>query len=72
MLEAVKNYDFRKAAELKDLLKLIAELKAILESPQKILDIIKKELLELKGNYADKRKSEISDSEITELKITSF
>ncbi|MFH0868199.1 MAG: DNA gyrase subunit A [Candidatus Woesearchaeota archaeon] len=50
-------------SELKDLLKLIAELKSILDSPQKILDIIKKELLELKETYGDKRKTEIIDTE---------
>jgi DNA gyrase subunit A len=48
-----------------DLLKLIAELKTILESPQKILDIIKKELLDLKEHYSDKRKTEIVDAEAT-------
>jgi DNA gyrase subunit A len=56
--EKVKN-------ELKDLLKLIAELKTILESPLKILDIIKKELLELKQNYGDNRKTEITEAEAT-------
>jgi DNA gyrase subunit A len=49
--------------ELKDLLKLITELKAILESPQKILDIMKQELLELKQNYGDNRKTEITEAE---------
>jgi len=49
--------------ELKDLLKLIEELKSILYSPQKILDIIKKELLELKETYNDKRKTEIIEAE---------
>lgn len=49
--------------ELKDLLNLISELKAILESPQKILDIIKQELLELKQNYGDSRKTDIIESE---------
>ncbi len=56
--EKIKN-------ELKDLLKLIAELKAILESPQKILNIIKQELLELKQNYGDNRKTEIIEAEAT-------
>jgi len=50
--------------EHQDLLKLIAELKVILESPQKILDIIKHELLELKQNYSDQRKTEILETEV--------
>jgi|TARA_B100001964_G_scaffold212615_1_gene248789 DNA gyrase subunit A len=60
--EKVKN-------ELKDLLKLIADLKIILESPQKILDIIKKELLELKESYNDKRKTEIIEAEATSFEM---
>jgi|TARA_Y100000310_G_scaffold336554_1_gene421434 DNA gyrase subunit A len=60
--EKVKN-------ELKDLLNLIAELKIILESPQKILDIIKKELLELKESYNDKRKTEIIEAEATSFEM---
>lgn len=46
-------------AELNDLLLEIAELKAILASEQKVLDIIKKELLEIKSRYADERRTHI-------------
>ncbi len=53
--------------EHSDLLKLIEELKTILASEQKILEIIKKELLELKERYGNKRRSEITDLETTEL-----
>ncbi|HJN56592.1 MAG: DNA gyrase subunit A [Candidatus Woesearchaeota archaeon] len=49
--------------ELKNLLKLIEDLKAILQSPQKILDIIKKEFIELNENYKDGRRTEIVESE---------
>ncbi len=49
--------------EHEDLLKLIAELKSILSSQQKILDIIKKELLEIKEIYQDKRRTEIAEAE---------
>ena len=49
--------------EHKDLLKLIADLKIILDSPQKILDIIKKELLELKEKYSNQRRTEIEEAE---------
>ena len=57
--EKIKN-------EHKGLLKLIEELKSILASEQKILDIIKKEILELKENYANERKTQITE-EVTEL-----
>ena len=53
--------------EHSDLLKLIEELKSILASEQKILEIIKKELLELKERYGNARKSEITSIETTEL-----
>lgn len=45
--------------ERKDLLKLIADLQAILGNPQKILDIIVEELTELKKNYDDPRRTQI-------------
>ena len=46
-------------AELNDLLIEIEELKAILASEQKVLEIIKKELLEIKAKYADERRTYI-------------
>ncbi len=46
-------------AELQQLLVEIEELKSILASEQKVLDIIKKELLEIKSKYGDDRKTEI-------------
>ena len=45
--------------ELKELLKLIEELKAILESDEKIYNIIKEELLEIKDKYGDERRTNI-------------
>ena len=45
--------------ELNDLLKLIAELKDILSSDAKILNVIRTELLEIKGKYADERRTNI-------------
>jgi len=45
--------------ERKDLLKLIADLQAILGSPQKILDIIVEELKQLKKDYDDPRRTQI-------------
>ena len=46
--------------ELAELEKLIAELKDVLEHPVKILEIIKKELTEIKDKYATPRLTEIS------------
>ena len=46
-------------SELKQLLEEIAELKSILASEQKVLDIIKKELTEIKNRYSDDRRTEI-------------
>ncbi len=46
-------------AELEDLLKKIEEYKSILASEEKVLAIIKKELLEIKDKYADDRKTKI-------------
>ena len=45
--------------ELNALLKEIEELKAILQSEQKVLDIIKKEMLEIKAKYGDERRTTI-------------
>ena len=45
--------------ELNDLLKLISELKAILASDEKILEVIKNELLEIKQKYGDERRTNI-------------
>ena len=45
--------------ELADLLVLIEELKAILSSDQKVLDIIKQELAEIRDKYADDRRTHI-------------
>ena len=42
-----------------DLLKLIEELESILSNPQRILDIIKKELSELKEKYSGARRTQI-------------
>ena len=46
-----------------ELLKLIAELKSILADAQKILNIIKNELLELAKNYGDERRTQVIHSE---------
>ena len=53
--------------EHKDLLKLIEELESILSNPQKILDIIKNELSELRKKYDNGRRTQIVDSEENDL-----
>ena len=45
--------------ELNELLKLIEELRGILASEEKVLNIIKEELLEIKEKYGDKRRTDI-------------
>ena len=47
-------------AELAELQRLIAELKDILSSNEKVLEIVKKEITEVRDAYGDERKSEIS------------
>jgi len=55
--------------EHKDLLILISGLKLILQSPQKIVEIIKTELLEIKENYSNNRRTEIMESEATNFEM---
>lgn len=45
--------------EYKEMIKLISHLKGILESKQQRMDIIKSELLEIKNQYGDERRTEI-------------
>src|SRR5690606_27812325 len=47
--------------EYAELLKLIAELKAILADEENVLDIIRKELIEIKEKVADKRRTVIEE-----------
>jgi len=46
-------------SELEELLKLIDELRSILGSEEKILNIIKEEMLEIKNKFADDRRTKI-------------
>lgn len=46
-------------AELRDLLKLIEELKTILSSDANVLAVVRKELLEVKNKFGDERKTSI-------------
>ena len=45
--------------ELNDLLKLIEELRGILASDERVLEVIKNELLEIKDKYGDERRTNI-------------
>ena len=49
-------------AEYQELLRLIAELEAILKSEEKLNEIIKEEIQEIKEKYSDERRTEIEDS----------
>ncbi|NVJ54209.1 MAG: DNA gyrase subunit A [Campylobacteraceae bacterium] len=49
-------------AEYQELLTLIAELEAILKSEDKLNEIIRDELLEIKEKYSEERRTEIEDS----------
>jgi len=51
-------------AELKDLLELIEKLRLILSSDEKVFEVIKEELLEIKQKYADERRTKIDMSAI--------
>ena len=45
--------------EYKELIKQISHLKSILENKNQRMDIIKNELMEIKNNYGDERRTEI-------------
>lgn len=53
--------------ELAELRKLIAELESILADEQKILNIIKDEMLELKKQYGDDRRTQVIANELNRL-----
>ncbi|VVB81630.1 DNA gyrase subunit A [uncultured archaeon] len=59
-------------SEHEDLLKLIKDLKEILASEQKILGLIKAELLELKERYGDARRTQLLESEVSAIEEESL
>ncbi len=64
-LQSLANLERQKILdELKEKLKLIKELEAILKSKAKVLKIIKDELTELKNKYADSRKTKVVKSTV--------
>ncbi|MBD3360017.1 MAG: DNA gyrase subunit A [Candidatus Buchananbacteria bacterium] len=69
-LQQLANLERQKLIdELKEIKKLIAQLEAILKSRTKILNIIKKDLTELKEKYGDERKTEIVKSPVGEFSV---
>lgn len=63
-LQRLTNMEREKIVEeYEKIIKLIAELEEILRDEKKILHIIKKELVEIKTKYADKRRTLIVDEE---------
>jgi DNA gyrase subunit A len=53
--------------ELKELKALIKDLMAILNSPQKIKEVIKKEIKEVKENFGDERKTKVQAQKLGEI-----
>jgi DNA gyrase subunit A len=51
-------------AEFKEILETIQRLLEILSSPEKLLAVIRNELIEIRDNYGDKRRSEIITSQL--------
>lgn len=59
-LQQLANLERQKILdELKEKMALIAELESILKSPKKILDIIKADVVELKANFGEPRRTQI-------------
>ncbi len=54
--------------EYSEVIKTIANLEDILENPEKILQMIRDDLLALKKRYGDERRTTISESELTEFR----
>ncbi len=55
-------------AEIEEKRKLIRELETLLKSPEKILKVVKEEMLELKTIYGDERRTRLVSSGLTEFK----
>ncbi len=59
-------------AEYQEILAVIADLKNILETPQRVIDIIKSEIKDLRENFGDERKTEIVMSGADEFTMESL
>jgi DNA gyrase subunit A len=76
-VQAVLDMPLRRLAHLEqekintehaDLLKDISYLDDVLANPEKLLSVIKQEIVELKSKYADARRTQICEEEITEFR----
>lgn len=54
------------------IMEIIKDLKDILDTPQRVTDIVKEELMELKNEFGDERKTEIISSDADELTMESL
>jgi DNA gyrase subunit A len=69
-LQALANLErLRVEQEYEEKMKLIAELEAILKSAKKMLDIIKKDVLDLKEKYGDERRTQIHKTPVGEFSV---
>ena len=59
-------------AEYKEVTSQIADLKAILDTPQRVTDIVKGEITEMRTNFADERRTEILASNADEFTMESL
>ena len=53
--------------ELKEIVQTIKNFETILSSPQQIIDIVKRELLEIKEKYADERRTKVIKGKVGEI-----
>jgi DNA gyrase subunit A len=68
-LQALARLEHEKIEnELKEKMKLIGELEALLKSPQKILKVIKDDLEDLKKSYGDERRTKVVAGGLQEFK----
>jgi DNA gyrase subunit A len=68
-LQALARLEHEKIEnELKEKKKLIAELEALLKSPQKILKVVKDDLAELKKSFGDERRTKVVAGGLKEFK----
>jgi len=69
-LQALANLErLRVEQEYNEKMDLIKELESILKSPKKMLDIIKKEVLDLKEKYGDERRTQIVKTPVGEFSV---
>jgi len=69
-LQQLANLERQKLIdELEEKMKLIAELESILKSRQKILNIIKKDLAEIKERFGDERRTQIIKTAVGEFSV---